>query len=184
MTTINSLLNIEDLTLSIETPSFDDSFATMHFTNILKGGRKLQLRIYGTITSGLMENGVYGDSFFFTPSDEDRDNLIAIENMAVERVPKNYTLQTALIGAYQLGIKLKTNALGKYRATLPFTYENVGEALVRGKKCVIDVTPGFYFSNDVKNGKKNYGVFYTLKSLKWSDVKITTKGTKAASKRK
>ena len=184
MTTINSLLNIEDLTLSLPVPSFDDSFATMHFMNILKGGRKLQLRIYGATSSDLMEHAEYGDSFFFTPSEDELENLIALEKIAAENAPENYAFHPTLNPDYQLGIKLKTNALGKYRATLPFTSENVGEALVRGKECVIDVTPGFYFSNDVKNGKKNYGIFYTLKSLKWSDVKITTKGINAESKRK
>lgn len=190
MTTVNTLLNIEDLILAEPSIPFDEvdeetkqPVEDIRFMPVLKnpGERDLTLRIYGKVASNLMNK--FGDSFFFKPNADELDNLLALDKLTDDHVevPEKYQFRSALNRQHQMNIKLKKDG-NDYRATLPFTPATAKSAITRGKECCIEVAPSFYFSSD--GDKHYYGIFYQLDTLKFMDEPIAVKSTKATKGKK
>ncbi len=139
----------------------------MHFMPVRSSDNfNLSIRIDGTINSSVMTNEEYGvSSFFFTPNDDEIENLKKLENLIDDNdIIDGFTKKATLNADKQLSLKVKVNPkTRKLKFKAPFsTMVGAETEIQRDTPCTVTVAPGFYFSD---NEKMNYGLYYTLKEL-------------------
>lgn len=142
----------------------------MGFANIRLNGRPLLLT-FDVITVAEPDDGEFGQSVRVTPSMENVERLLRLENMLQTPTPTQLgQLRLPALGHehrgtlddhLQLRLKLKSEGgVWKFMCNNP-EFEPATPACARGTRMRIVVAPGFYFSAE----KATYGLFYTLKEL-------------------
>ena len=178
------LVNFDNLQLTDIRPPLSDP-SDMHFSSVRYPTRQLLLYLHGSVAQAPdqapMEYG--GDwSFYFKPDASDIANLAALEELlepsslqsqrlleqldAKEAITR-FELKAAMNDNHHLRIKLKKDEDGwKFTCNSGMTLETMQEDLKKGTAVTLTVAPGFYFN---ESGER-YGLFLTLKELKFADA--------------
>lgn len=142
----------------------------MGFANIRYNTRQLLLT-FDVITVAEPDAGEFGQSVRVTPSMDNVERLLRLENMLQTPTPAQLTqLRLAALDHehrgtlddhLQLRLKLKSEGgVWKFMCNNP-DFEPDTPVCPRGTRMRVVVAPGFYFSSV----KATYGLFYTLKEL-------------------
>ena len=142
----------------------------MGFANIRLNGRPLLLT-FDVITVAEPDDGEFGQSVRVTPSMDNVERLLRLENMLQTPTPAQLgQLRLPALGHehrgtlddhLQLRLKLKSEGgVWKFMCNNP-EFEPATPVCARGTRMRIVVAPGFYFSGE----KATYGLFHSLKEL-------------------
>ena len=178
------LVNFDNIQLTDIRPPLSDS-GEMHFSSVRYPTRQLLLYLHGTVAQppeqAPMQYG--GDwSFYFKPDTADIANLAALEELLEANQPQSerllehlnakeaisrFEVKGAMNDNHHLRIKLKKDDDGwKFTCNSGMTLDTMEEDLKKGTPVTLTVAPGFYFNESAER----YGLFLTLKELKFSDA--------------
>lgn len=174
------LINFENIILSEIRPPLSEE--GMHFSGIRYPTRQLQLYVHGLVAQAPEQaSAEYGGgwSFWFQPNQEDIHNLLRLEELlcmhSEDREKQigivgdisRYERRETLNENSHLRIKLKADDDGwKFVCNSKLTEESLVADLAKGTSVTLTLAPGFYFSDDTDR----YGLYYTLKSIKFPEV--------------